>query len=117
MPAPTAPFARLHRAGLVAALATVLSLAACGGSDDPSFKPIELNIAHINDHHSNLEAIPSFQLKLDGVDTQVDIGGFARQTALFKAAASKPNLLKLHAGDAITGSSTTPSSRVRPTRR
>lgn len=105
MPTLTAFIARAHRARFVAAAsAAVLSLTACGGSDDPSFKPIELNIAHINDHHSNLEAIPGFQLKLDGVDTQVDIGGFARQTALFKAAESKPNLLKLHAGDALTGS-------------
>ena len=84
-----------------------LVLSACGGSDDPvapSFKTIELNIAHINDHHSNLDATSAFQLKLDGIDTQVDIGGFARQTALFKSVASTPNLLKLHAGDAITGS-------------
>jgi 5'-nucleotidase / UDP-sugar diphosphatase len=90
-----------------AAAVVGLILSACGGSDgptQPSFKAIELNIAHINDHHSNLDAIPAFQLKLDGIDTQVDIGGFARQTALFKSLASTPNLLKLHAGDAITGS-------------
>ncbi|TXT40596.1 MAG: 5'-nucleotidase [Comamonadaceae bacterium] len=36
--------------------------------------------------------------------TQVELGGFARQTAMFKSIASTPNLLKLHAGDAITGS-------------
>ena len=91
-----------------AAAVVGLMLSACGGGSDdpaqPSFKAIELNIAHINDHHSNLDAIPAFQLKLDGIDTQVDIGGFARQTALFKSLASTPNLLKLHAGDAITGS-------------
>lgn len=84
-----------------------LMLSACGsigGLGAPSFKAIELNIAHINDHHSNLDATAAFQLKLDGIDTQVDIGGFARQTALFKSLASTPNLLKLHAGDAITGS-------------
>ncbi|TSE28521.1 NAD 5'-nucleotidase [Tepidimonas thermarum] len=105
MPASNAFAPQAHRlASLALACAVGLNLAACGGSDDPDFKPIELNIAHINDHHSNLEAIPNFQLKLDGVDTRVEIGGFARQTALFKEAASKPNLLKLHAGDAITGS-------------
>jgi 5'-nucleotidase/UDP-sugar diphosphatase len=38
------------------------------------------------------------------VATQVELGGFARQTAVFKALAGTPNLLKLHAGDAITGS-------------
>ena len=34
--------------------AAALVLTACGGSDGdgaPSFKAIELNIAHINDHH------------------------------------------------------------------
>ncbi|PJF46060.1 MAG: bifunctional metallophosphatase/5'-nucleotidase, partial [Candidatus Thermofonsia Clade 3 bacterium] len=93
-----------RRTAYAVVCAGVASLAACNGDDDPSYTPIELNIAHINDHHSNLEAIPNFRLKLDGVDTQVDVGGFARQTALFKAAQSKPNLLKLHAGDAITGS-------------
>ncbi|HNZ92296.1 MAG TPA: 5'-nucleotidase C-terminal domain-containing protein, partial [Acidovorax sp.] len=41
---------------------------------------------------------------LDGVATQVELGGFARQTAVFKSLAGTPNLLKLHAGDAITGS-------------
>ena len=41
---------------------------------------------------------------LDGVPTQVELGGFARQAALFKSLAGTPNLLKLHAGDAMTGS-------------
>jgi hypothetical protein len=64
----------------------------------------ELNIAHINDHHSQLDAFAGTELTLDGVATQVELGGFARQTAVFKALAGTPNLLKLHAGDAITGS-------------
>lgn len=82
-----------------------LGLGACGGSDNaPSFKPIELNIAHINDHHSQLDAFAATELTLDGVATQVDLGGFARQTAVFKSLAGTPNLLKLHAGDALTGS-------------
>lgn len=93
----------------------VLALAACGGdggSDggdsvaSPTFKALELNIAHINDHHSQLDANPSgspVELKLDGVATQVDQGGFARQTAMFKSLAGSKNLLKIHAGDAITG--------------
>ncbi len=41
-----------------------------GGSDGdgaPSFKAIELNIAHINDHHSQLEPIAAQELTLDGV--------------------------------------------------
>ena len=101
-----APFS-LPRRPLALALmgALTLGLVACGGSDDaPSFKTIELNIAHINDHHSQLDAFAGTELTLDGVATQVELGGFARQTAVFKGLAGTPNLLKLHAGDAITGS-------------
>lgn len=84
------------------------TLVACGGSDssstEPSFAAIELNIAHINDHHSQLEPFALQELTLNGVATQVDLGGFSRQTALFKKAeAEKKNLLKIHAGDAVTG--------------
>ncbi|MEY4753323.1 MAG: hypothetical protein RJA44_998 [Pseudomonadota bacterium] len=90
---------------LGATLSCSLLLSACiGGSDEPSYPPIELNIAHINDHHSQLDGFTSTQLTLDGVATQVDLGGFARQSAVFKALAGTPNLLKLHAGDAMTGS-------------
>ncbi len=71
---------------------------------DAALKPFELNIAHINDHHSQLDAFAATELLLDGVPTQVELGGFARQTTLFKALAGTPNLLKLHAGDAMTGS-------------
>jgi len=78
-------------------------LTACGGSDDVSFKPLELNLAHINDHHSQLDAFAGTELKLDGVATQVELGGFARQTAMFKSLANTKNLLKIHAGDALTG--------------
>lgn len=86
-------------------LSVGMGLSACGGnSGDPVFQPIEINIAHINDHHSQLEAFTATELVLDGVATQVDLGGFARQTAIFKSLAAMPNLLKLHAGDALTGS-------------
>ncbi len=79
-------------------------LSACGGNDDaPTFKALELNIAHINDHHSQLDAFANTELMLDGVATQVELGGFARQTAMFKSLASQKNLLKIHAGDALTG--------------
>ena len=73
--------------------AAALVLTACGGSDGdgaPSFRAIELNIAHINDHHSQLEPIAAQELTLDGVATQVELGGFARQTAVFKALANTP---------------------------
>lgn len=71
----------------------------------PAAAPLTLHIAHINDHHSQLEPIPAAELLLDGVPTQVELGGFARLTTLFRQAeAAQPNLLKLHAGDAVTGS-------------
>ncbi|MBY0465071.1 MAG: 5'-nucleotidase C-terminal domain-containing protein [Burkholderiales bacterium] len=63
-----------------------------------------LAIAHINDHHSQLEPFADTELRLGGVPTQVSLGGFARQTAAFKAVEGTPNLLKIHAGDAQTGS-------------
>jgi 5'-nucleotidase len=81
-------------------------LSACQSLPPPSpasFMPLEINIAHINDHHSNLEAIADFELTVDGVPTRVEAGGFPRLTALFKAHAGLPNLLKIHAGDALTG--------------
>ncbi len=84
-------------------LTAAAALSACGGGDDPTFKPLELNIAHINDHHSQLDAFAATELTLDGVPTQVDLGGFARQTAMFKSVAGTQNLLKIHAGDAVTG--------------
>lgn len=63
----------------------------------------ELNILHINDHHSHLQA-NRLDLKLDGKRTRVAAGGFASVTAAFaELGAGKSNLLKLHAGDAITG--------------
>lgn len=62
----------------------------------------ELNIAHVNDHHSNMRPFQT-TLSLAGESTQVELGGFARLTTLFNSISDKPNLLKLHAGDAITG--------------
>ena len=63
----------------------------------------ELNIAHINDHHSNIAPIAT-QIELDSVPTSVELGGFSRQVSLFKQAQARlPNLLKLHAGDALVG--------------
>lgn len=88
---------------LLSGLCALGMLSACGGSDEPVFKPLELNIAHINDHHSQLDAFTATELTLDGVATQVELGGFARQVAQFKSAAGTKNLLKIHAGDALTG--------------
>ena len=93
-------------------LAASVALAACNGSDSDNdsggdqggTQPLVLNIAHINDHHSNLEAFAGTELMLDGQPTMVELGGFPRITSLFaEAQEQKENLLKLHAGDAMTG--------------
>ncbi|MEJ6654968.1 MAG: 5'-nucleotidase C-terminal domain-containing protein [Pseudomonas sp.] len=93
-------------------LAAAVALAACNDSDSDrdndndqgGAQPLVLNIAHINDSHSNLEAFAGTELMLDGQPTKVELGGFPRITSLFaEAQEQKENLLKLHAGDAITG--------------
>ena len=111
---------RMNRQGRVvgaakaAAWAVVLAagLTACGGggggSDAQNSEPLELTILHINDHHSTLESrAKTLQLSAGGtapVAVSVDAGGFPRVTAAINAlAAQSPNVLKLHAGDALTG--------------
>lgn len=92
---------RLLRAG---ALVLVAQLAGCAGLVAPPPGPgLRLQIAHINDHHSNLEPTRGLELKLDGVPTRVEVGGFARVSALIRRSAKDPSVLKLHAGDAQTG--------------
>ena len=69
---------------------------------------LNLDILHVNDHHSNLEDT-KFDLDtsstLSGIDeVEVRYGGFPRLVTLMDdMAAAKANTLKLHAGDAITG--------------
>jgi len=92
---------------LLAGLLT-LALVVAGCHPSPRQKPsgssgLEINIAHINDHHSHLEAHADFEIAVGGVPTRVEAGGFPRLTTLFKAQAGLPNLLKIHAGDAMTG--------------
>lgn len=74
----------------------------------PSFAEINLSIAHINDHHSHLEPEGSQSFVLDGVTYRGERGGFARIKTVFDELESQfgqGNFLKLHAGDAITGTS------------
>ncbi|TYC61423.1 bifunctional metallophosphatase/5'-nucleotidase [Zoogloea oleivorans] len=85
-----------------------LALSACGGSDGSNAKALDLTILHINDHHSHLDAeSTTLTLKNAAGASQtvtVELGGFARVTAAFEAlAGASKNVLKLHAGDAITG--------------
>lgn len=102
-------------------LSTLFSLAGCGGGDDApappapgpqppatEAKPLSLTILHVNDHHSHLDPETiSLNLKTAAGAREaisVEYGGFARVTAAIQALASaSPNVLKIHAGDAITG--------------
>ncbi len=117
------PAARSWAAGALA-LATAALLAACGGGSDgggtaspaspapmpapTQAQPLDLTILHINDHHSTLEAgNKTLQLSAGGssaVAVSVNAGGFPRvAAAIGELAAQSPNVLKLHAGDALTG--------------
>ena len=96
---------RIAALGLAGTMA--LSLAACGGSGDKG-QPLDLTILHINDHHSQLDAETTALTLKDAAGASksvtVELGGFARVSAAIEAlAAGKPNVLKLHAGDALTG--------------
>ena len=97
------PRKSLHITLLAAIAAVLVGCAGMYSATAPQFAPVEVHIAHINDHHSNLEAVRDVELRIDGVPTRVDVGGFARVVSVFKGYESQPNLLKVHAGDAITG--------------
>lgn len=85
-------------------LLPLLAIAGCNDSNnDNSSAPLNLSILHINDHHSNLEA-GSQALNLAGQETRFALGGFPRVAAkIAEREAELDNVLKLHAGDAITG--------------
>ena len=64
----------------------------------------ELTILHINDHHSHLRADSRMSLKIGGEKTRVRSGGFPAVVNMFNILSEgKNNVLKLHAGDAISG--------------
>jgi 5'-nucleotidase len=96
----------MWRKGLVAVAVAGL-LAACGGSDDNA-QPLELTILHINDHHSTLDSKnKTLKLSAGGAaaqDVTVDAAGFPRvATAIAELAAQSTHVIKLHGGDAQTG--------------
>ncbi len=84
----------------IVTLALAISSSSCFAAADD----FQLKILHINDHHSHLEADSRANLTIAGKATRIEMGGFPRVTAkIDELAAGKNNVLKLHAGDAITG--------------
>ena len=66
--------------------------------------PFDLTILHVNDTHSHLET-DSGDLELPGGETRVQFGGFPSVVAKIDelAAQASGEVVKVHAGDAITG--------------
>ena len=92
--------------GLVLALLPAANLEAktvkkaAGKNSQSTF---ELNVAHINDHHSHLEE-EKMPIKLDGKTVTVHIGGLPRVGQEIKNfRKNNKNTLVVHAGDAVTG--------------
>ena len=97
----------------LATLCMAMALSACGSDDDrtdsntPSARAVELSILHINDHHSHLDEEAwtfAFDRGQGEEEFNATRGGFPRVASLInQLAEQKPNVLKLHSGDAITG--------------
>ena len=102
---------KINRALKTALISTIvvsgaLSLSACNDNSD-SYEPqaLEMTILHINDHHSHLDE-DTLDITLGTEEVEVHSGGFPRVVKAFReleATAQTDNILKLHAGDAITG--------------
>ena len=87
----------LRRCGLVVTVAIGLAFTTAQAG--------ELKILHINDAHSHLKPDSRMGLKLTGESTRVKSGGMPAVVAKFKQLqAAGGNVLKLHAGDAVSGS-------------
>jgi 5'-nucleotidase len=85
---------RLSCLAAIAVTALAINTAAAG----------DLKILHINDHHSHLTPDSGLNLNLDGTPTRVRSGGMPSVVAKIKQLeGSGDNILKLHAGDALSG--------------
>ena len=90
---------KLFRSVLFAA-GVLPALIGCSGT---AGEPLTLSVVHINDVHAHLDEEP-LDLTLGGETTRVSAGGFARIVTEAEAARrNTPNLLLLHAGDALQG--------------
>lgn len=88
---------------LTAAAIASLGLVGCASIPD-STKPLDLKIVHINDHHSHLTPDTGVDLNLGGERTRVAVGGFPSVvTKVNELTMTSEPVVKIHAGDAITG--------------
>lgn len=84
-------------------------LAGCGGDDGGMTNdPMSLTLLHVNDHHSRLDEDTTTLKLLNAAGASKSVtmpmGGFARLAAAIKEESAKEaNVIKLHAGDALTG--------------
>ena len=89
--------------GLAVSLFSAAGLEAKTGNKRNFINTFELNVAHINDHHSHLEE-EKMPLKLNGQTVTATIGGLPRVAQEIKDfRKNNKNTLILHAGDAVTG--------------
>ncbi|MBF7689092.1 bifunctional metallophosphatase/5'-nucleotidase [Acinetobacter rathckeae] len=93
---------------LVSFLPLGLGLTACQTpKQHQNTSPFTLTVAHINDHHSHLDeeqTTVKFDLGQGPENILINRGGMARVASMMKQIEQKdPNVIKIHAGDAITG--------------
>ncbi|ADZ92033.1 NAD nucleotidase [Marinomonas mediterranea] len=94
------------RKTFVTAAAASLFLTGCQSLSSTSKpnEPLDLKIVHINDHHSHLTADKGVDLTLGGKKTRVAVGGFPSVvTEIDEITSVDTPVVKIHAGDAITG--------------
>jgi 5'-nucleotidase / UDP-sugar diphosphatase len=96
-----------RRRHLVPGLLAALALAGCQHQPPRAMaadEAFELRILHINDQHSRLAPDSGRELELDGERVQVSFGGYPQLVTAFRElSAGAGQVLRLHAGDAITG--------------
>uniref|UniRef100_A0A7C4RTW3 Bifunctional metallophosphatase/5'-nucleotidase n=1 Tax=Desulfatirhabdium butyrativorans TaxID=340467 RepID=A0A7C4RTW3_9BACT len=81
-------------------IALLFFLASCAGSRPQRF---QMSLAHVNDTHSHLEAV-AVTTVLAGEPITIQAGGFGRlKTILDRMRRDDPELVLLHAGDAVQG--------------
>lgn len=83
-------------------LIVLMSIGIADAAELPE-QDFELNIVHVNDTHSNILPPETLELRINGQKIYAPLGGYGQLVTLFKSLDGSKNLLKLHSGDAITG--------------